>query len=171
MANETYTLIQKTTVGSGGAASIEFTSIPQTFTDLVVKLSGRNSRSGQVMQEFVLTFNNTTANYSERQLRGNGTSAISQNFSGASIQQLGQPAASATANTFSNWEFYIPNYTSSNAKSISLDGVTENNATEAYTFLEAGLWNDTAAITSIKISAGAYLAVQYTSVSLYGVAK
>ena len=41
----TYTLISSVTVGSGGAASIEFTSIPSTYTDLVLKLSARSSRN------------------------------------------------------------------------------------------------------------------------------
>jgi len=170
MAN-TYTLISSVTVGSGGSASIEFTSIPATYTDLLVKLSGRSSRSAATMEEFVLTFNNNTSSYSERQLRGDGSSVISQTFSGASIQQLGQPGAGATANTFGNWEFYIPNYAGSNYKSISLDGVTENNATQAYTNFEAGLWSNTAAITSIKLSAGSYLAVQYSTAYLYGISN
>ena len=44
MANETYTLIQKTTLNAS-AASITFSSIPQTFTDLVVKVSARGTTS------------------------------------------------------------------------------------------------------------------------------
>ena len=167
----TFNFIAKVTVGSGGAASIEFTSIPGTYTDLLVKLSGRSSRSAAVAEEFLLTFNNNGSSYSERHLRGDGSSAISQSFSGSSIQQLGQPGAGATANTFGNWEFYIPNYAGSNSKSVSFDGVTENNATQAYTYLEAGLWANSAAITSIKISAGSYLAVQYSTAYLYGISN
>jgi hypothetical protein len=167
----TYTLIQAVTVGSGGSASIEFTSIPATYTDLLVKLSGRSSRSAAVMEEFLLTFNNNGSSYSEKQLRGDGSSVISQTFSGASIQQLGQPGAAATATIFGNWEFYIPNYAGNNYKSISLDGVTENNSTQAYTNFEAGLWSNTDAITSIKLSAGAYLAVEHSTAYLYGISK
>ena len=173
MAN-TYTLISSVTVGSGGAAAIEFTSIPATYTDLLVKLGGRSSRSGAVAEEFLLTFNNNGSNYSEKWLRGTGASAASSTFSGSSIQQLGQPGASATANTFGNWEFYIPNYAGSNNKSISLDGVTESNsatAGHALAYLETGLWADSAAITSIKLSAGAYLAEQYSTAYLYGISN
>jgi hypothetical protein len=164
-------LINKVTVGSGGIAAIEFTGIPQTYTDLVVKLSGRSSRSAATAEEFLLTFNNNGTGYSEQQLRGDGASVIAQTFSGSSIQQVAQPGAGATANTFGSWEFYIPNYTGSNNKSISLDGVTENNATTAYAYLEAGLWANSAAITSIKISAGSYLAVEYSTAYLYGVSN
>jgi hypothetical protein len=170
MAN-TYKLISSVTVGSGGASNIEFTSIPATYTDLLVKLSGRSSRSAAVLEEFLLTFNNNTSGYSEQWLRGTGSSASGSSFSGSSIQQLGQPGAGATASVFGNWEFYIPNYAGSNNKSISLDGVTENNAATAYTYLEAGLWANSAAITSIKISAGSYLAVQYSTAYLYGISN
>jgi hypothetical protein len=65
---------------------------------------------------------------------------------------LRQCLATATANTFGNTEFYIPNYTSSNYKSFSVDGVTENNATAAFA-LYAGLWSNTAAITSFRLNA------------------
>ena len=167
----TYTLISSVTVGSGGASSIDFTSIPSTYTDLLVKLSGRSSRAAAVMEEFKLTVNGSATSYSERQLRGDGTNVISQSFSGASIQQLGQPGAGATSNVFGNWEFYIPNYAGSNYKSISLDGVTENNATQSYTNFETGLWSNTSAITSISISAGSYLAVQYSTAYLYGISN
>jgi len=172
----TYTLISSVTVGSGGAANIEFTSIPATYTDLLVKLSGRSSRSGAVAEEFLLTFNNNTSStYTERHLRGNGSTSISQTFTNyTSITQIGQPGASATANTFGNWEFYIPNYAGSNNKSISLDGVTESNsatAGHALAYLSAGLWANSAAITSIKLSAGAYLAEQYSTAYLYGISN
>ena len=167
----TYTLISSVTVGSGGAANIEFTSIPAIHADLLVKLSGRSSRAAAVGEEFYLTFNGSTSGFSERMLRGDGSTAISSSFSGASIQQLGQPGAGATSNVFSNYEIYIPNYTGSNNKSISIDGVTENNATQSYTYFEAGLWSDTSAITSIKISAGSYLAVQYSTAYLYGISN
>jgi hypothetical protein len=172
----TYTLISSVTVGSGGAANMEFTSIPATYTDLLLKLSGRSSRSGAPAEEFLLTFNNnTSAIYTERHLRGNGAAVISQTFSGyTSITQIGQSGAGATANTFASWDIYIPNYAGSNNKSISLDGVTENNsatAGDALAYLSAGLWSNTAAITSIKLSAGSYLVVEHSTAYLYGISN
>ena len=126
MAN-TYNLIEVVTVGSGGSASIAFTSIPQTYTDLVLKFSGRNSRSGADLQEFSMTFNsNTSANYTTRWLRSTGTSASSNTFASYnSFPEMGQPAGTVTSNVFSNYDIYIPNYTGSNNKSVSIDGVTE----------------------------------------------
>jgi hypothetical protein len=58
MAN-TYTLISSVTVGSGGAANIEFTSIPQTYTDLLYKISGRLSVDSA---SAFLRYNGTTTN-------------------------------------------------------------------------------------------------------------
>ena len=162
-------LISAVTVGSGGASSINFTSIPQTYAHLAIKLSGRSSRSAAGEEEFYLTFNGSTSNYSEKWLRGTGSTVSAASFSGSSFQQVGQPAAAATASVFGNWEFYIPNYTNANYKSVSMDGVTESNATRALTYLDAGLWSDTSAITSVTISAGSYLAVEYSTAYLYGI--
>ena len=66
----TYELIASYTVGAGGAASIDFTSIPATYTDLVLKLSSRTATGGA--NDVYIQFNtdSTSANYSERQLQG-----------------------------------------------------------------------------------------------------
>jgi hypothetical protein len=168
MANETYTLIQKTTVGSAGAASITFSSIPQTFTDLVVKLSLRGTQAN-VNQSTTISFNGSSSNFTAKRLYGSGAAAASD--TNITLEGAG---ATATASTFSNQEVYIPNYTSTtNAKSFSVDDVSENNGTTAYALLTAGLWNPgtQAAITSITFTAIANTFVQYTSASLYGVAK
>lgn len=169
----TFTLISSVTVGSGGTGSIEFTSIPSTYTDLVLKFSGRNSRSAADLQEFTMTFNNNTASsYTTRTLRGSGSAVISETFASyASSPALGQPGAGATSNVFSNYDIYIPNYAGSNNKSFSIDGVTENNASNAYAYLQAGLLANTTAISSIQISAPSYLIVQYSNFYLYGISN
>jgi hypothetical protein len=68
-------------------------------------------------------------------------------------------------------EVYIPNYAGSAYKSISIDAVDENNASSAYSVLTAGLWSNTAAITSLRLTDnnGGYL--QYTTAYLYGIKK
>ena len=166
----THKLIQTITVGAGGQASIEFTSIPQTYTDLLVVYSARTSRSA-VYDAFRLTFNGSTTNYSSKYLQGNGSSASS--FSGStSFVSCYVNGATSTSNTFSNNAFYIPNYTSSTYKSLSGEHLYETNATAADMFLTAGLWSNTAAITSISVTSdvGATI-VQYSSASLYGILK
>ena len=170
MANETYTLIQKTTLNAS-AASITFSSIPQTFTDLVVMCSLRNATAGTAQSGWV-KFNGSSTGYAHRYLSGDGASASSANDAAATRIYIGQvDGATATASTFANISIYIPNYTSANFKSVSIDGVQETNATTAYATLSAGLWSNTAAITSISLETTAGDYVQYSSVSLYGVAK
>jgi hypothetical protein len=66
---------------------------------------------------------------------------------------------------------YIPNYASSNYKSFSIDSVTENNGTVAYQIMHAGVWSNTAAITSLTITAAGGNLAQYSTATLYGVYK
>ena len=166
MAN-TYVAIATVTVGSGGAANIEFTSIPGTYTDLVLKLSGRHDTSSD--QGIFIKFNSSTANRSHRYLAGDGSSASSSSGTDGYIGSI--QGTNATASTFNNTEIYIPNYAGSNNKSFSVDNVTENNATTAYQNLVAGLWSNTAAITTITVTIGngTQNFVQYSTATLYGI--
>jgi hypothetical protein len=171
MAN-TFELIASSTVGSGGTASIDFTSIPSTYTDLVLKLSARDTEVS-VNNAGIIQFNGETAttNYTAKWLYGTGSSVGSLSRSGASGQfWFESDSANATANTFANIEFYIPNYAGATAKSVSVDTVTETNATTTDAILTAALWNNTAAITSIKLKPNSGLNfVQYSTAYLYGV--
>ena len=170
MAN-TFVKIASVTVGSGGAANMEFTSIPSTYTDLCVKLSVRTTRTGtDVDDEVRMEFNGSGGTaYSTRMIEGDGSTTRSVGY--ASQAYLGRgvaPTDNATASTFSNCEYYIPNYTSSNNKSVSFDSTMENNATRSVMTLTAGLWSNSAAITSIKVTAIGTLD-QYSTATLYGI--
>jgi len=166
----TYTLIASNTVGGAGASSITFSSIPQTgYTDLVVKWSGRDNHPGATANDCAINFNGSGTSFTGKRIYGNGTSALSDTVAPYAGSDT---AAVATASTFSNNEIYIPNYAGSTNKSFSLDSVTERNATEAYQLLYAGLWSNTAAITSISILApSTYSFVQYSTFYLYGISK
>ena len=170
----TYTKIASNTVGSGGVASVTFSSITQTgYTDLVIKASVRTNRAGTGGDGLDLTFNGSaTAVYSDRFLRGDGASATSfTDTSAAAIYGTRATTAGNTASTFSNTEFYIPNYTSANYKSVSIDGVTETNASTAYAELVAGLWSNTAAITSVTIAGSVGTIQEYSTFTLYGISN
>ena len=167
-----YVLLAKNVVGAAGASSVTFSSIPQTgYTDLVVKGSARSSGGGANTATY-MTFNGSSTGYSLRRLEGDGSAASSDNESTTGrISAYGWvPGVGTTANTFGSGDFYIPNYTSANYKSVSYDVTEENNATQSYSQLGAGLWSNTAAITSITLTAVPTFA-QYTTFSLYGVAK
>ena len=169
----TYTLISSVTVGAGGASTIDFTSIPQTYTDLLMVLSARVGRATSA-STICLTFNGSGSSYSQKNLDGNGASATSSSLtSNSNITYMEVPAASATANTFGNHLIYIPNYTGSTYKSVSTDTVSENNGTTAYANFNAALWSNTAAITSISWNEpnGGSSFVQYSTAYLYGISK
>jgi hypothetical protein len=164
MAN-TYTPIATVEVGSGGAADIEFTSIPGTYTDLAIKLSVRTGFAG-VADDMLLTLNGSASGFSNRYIYGNGSSVFSATAYG---NLVGNPVGStATANTFSNIEIYFPNYASSNEKSYSVDSVSENNATAANAFIIAGKNTTVSAITSLSV-AGSSNFVEYSTATLYGI--
>jgi len=166
MAN-TLKKIQTVTVGSGGAANIEFTSIPQTYTDLKLVVSLRTNNAGA--EAVMIEFNGSSSNLSGRRLYGDGGSAASDTLTNI---RFAVNTAADTASVFANGEFYIPNYTSANYKSVSVDGVNETNGTNAVQSLVAGLWSNTAAITSIKLlgnNSGSF--VQYSTATLYGIAN
>jgi hypothetical protein len=161
----TYTLISTQTIGAGGAASIDFTSIPGTYTDLLVVYSGREITS--TSYSLLLTFNGVSTNLSAKTLDGNGSTANSYTY--ASTIPNTDNGADTTANTFSNLSFYIPNYAGSTNKTVSFDGVSETNGTTVYSRIGAGLWASTAAITRITLTPPAYTLAQYSTATLYGI--
>jgi hypothetical protein len=173
----TFVLIEKYTVGAGGASSVTLGSggtIPQTYTDLKIVASIRTNRTATNAENIRLQFNGDTAsNYSWRYLDGNGSSATSVSGSAnASILIAYADTDLNTSNTFGNLEIYAPNYTSSNAKSVSGDSVSENNASLGYQVLAAGLWSGTSAIASVKLfpQLGPNF-MQYSTFYLYGILK
>ena len=134
---------------SSAVATVDFTSIPQGYTDLMLKISGRINSSNAGWYDANITFNGVGTSYSGRWLYGNGTTTQSSTESSITVRC---PSTAATANTFSNVEVYIPNYTSANYKSVTMDICTENNATLSLNMILAGLWSNTAAISSLTLT-------------------
>jgi hypothetical protein len=162
----TYEVISSVTVGSGGQAAIEFTSIPSTYTDLLIKISGRSALSA-LGDNATVSFNNSTANQSQRSLYTEVTaSATSYTYT---TFYIWLPGSTATASTFGNTEIYIPNYAGSNNKSFSGDSVGENNGTRNDMALNASLWSNTSAITSVKVTSNGGNFVQHSTAVLYGI--
>ncbi len=162
----TYEAIATVTVGSGGAANIEFTSIPATYTDLVIKGSFRGT--GTSYPNMYMDINSVTTNRSLRWLQGDGSGSV--NSYSFTIPAIGTGnSSSQTANTFNNYEIYFPNYTNGNNKSFSVDSVTENNASNSYLDLIAGLWSNASAITSLKLYINGQNLAQYSTATLYGI--
>jgi hypothetical protein len=153
MAN-TYTLIASNTLSST-AASVTSSSIPATYTDLVLRISARGLDAALNTETMQFIINNSaSAQYSYRNMRNFNSTATSDSSSGNTAGTLSRVlnANSSTANSFTNYEIYIPSYTASQAKPISGAGGAEENATASYyNNATAALWNNTAAITSFKL--------------------
>jgi hypothetical protein len=167
----TYSKIASVTVGSGGSSSIDFIAIPQNYTDLLLKVSVRSAND----TVYAISFNSNTSNYSGRTLRGSGAATASYQTSDYSYgtTAIGIGYVSSAASTFVNADIYIPNYASSNNKSLSMDSVSEQNtASPIYMNLTAGLWSNAAAINSIKLdcaNAQGFIFAQYSTATLYGI--
>lgn len=163
----TMSLVQTITVGSGGISSIDFTSIPQTGTDLFVIGSVRNNNAS-VSTNINLWINGVSTGYTWMIAYGNGTLVNrSTSLGNADIDN----GSTATASTFSNYEIHLPDYTSSAAKQIAITGVTGNAATSAQQTILAGSYSGTAAITSLTFRPAGTLFDQYTTISLYTITK
>jgi hypothetical protein len=158
-----YQLIETIEVGSGGAASIEFTGIAGTGQDLILAISGRNTYNA-ADRTMTTTINGSTSDYSGKNLKGTGSSVSSTSSANLTIQ-----AATTTANTFTSLELHFSNYSGSTNKSMSIEQATENNATDAEAQIVAATWAQTAAITSLAIgfTGGNGDWAQYSSASLY----
>ena len=75
------TLVSTTTVPSGGAASIEFTNIPQTGKDLLLVCSLRQTTGS----ELIVEYNNFAGSYVTRTLGGDGTTVYSSSSTDAGV--------------------------------------------------------------------------------------
>jgi hypothetical protein len=163
----TYTLISSNVLSSS-AASVTFSAIPSTFTDLVLRVSVRRSASGR--QDLRLAVNGSTSDGSNTWLEGSGAAATS-GISAAQYVRINNivPSTAETASTFGSAEFYLPNYTVATKKPIGIFGAGENNATTAYIGAVASLYNQTTAISSLVLSLSAGSFDTGSSFYLYGI--
>jgi hypothetical protein len=169
----TYTLISSNVLSSS-AASVTFSSIPATYTDLELRISVRSSNAG-ADQDLTMQLNGlSTSVYSYTRILGTGSAASSARASSTTdTNPTDNPAATATANTFNNASIYIPSYTVAQNKPMSSFGVSENNTTAARMMATAMLFSSTAAITSITLlsSNGSSSFVSGSSFYLYGISN
>lgn len=159
---------------SASAASVTFSGIPQTYTDIVIRYSARTTNASFVGLS-PITINSISSGYSNTVLEGNGSTANSSRSSSAANWNYGAGVtngAGATANTFSSNEMYIPNYANGAYKVAGSFGVTEGNvANGVYMEAVASLLQNTAAVSSVTISGGGYDFVAGSTFHLYGIKK
>lgn len=168
MAN-TYQLIASTTL-STTSTLVTFSSIPATYTDLVLRFSARLGNAGA--DDWTIQPNGSNTNGTSRMVYydGSGASAAAASTSNASLLFGTIPGTSITSNTFGSCEIYIPNYAGTTTKPISGISVMENN-NSVYAFIHAtaGLYNNTSSLTSLDVRGGGSQFVSGSSFFLYGI--
>lgn len=167
MAN-TYTLISSTVLGST-TASVNISSIPSTYTDLILLISGKTNFNGNDDAALITVNSDNGTNYSTTLLRDFSNTASSVRYSSANYVRGTYHLAGNLASGFSNTEIYFPNYTSTANRPISSYGLYEKNTVaDVGLSIAAGLYRGSSAISSIQIAAfGSFLA--NSSFYLYGI--
>lgn len=154
MANTYYQIGSTITVPSDGTVyEIEFASIPQTYTDLLLTFSARANYVGAGHETQILNFNSSTTSYTSKEMYYQDNVIYAANrgtiSSGAPIGKM--PDDNTTAGIFGNGSVYIPNYTNGNYKVFSSDSVSPNFSSTATIYMKSNLWSNTAAISNIKM--------------------
>ena len=163
--------IATTTVGVGGTAYVEFSSIPATYKHLQVRWIFRSNRA--TFADFLkLTLNGDTAtNYSWHYVRGDGSSASASASASADyfINRVGAGSSQA-ANVFGAGITDILDYADTNKYKTSrtIGGFDDNSTGEIS--LQSGNWRSTSAVSSLRLTVGSgTLLSQYSSFALYGI--
>jgi hypothetical protein len=168
----TYTLISSNVLASS-AASVTFSAIPATYTDLVLRFSVRSTGGYIVNNLFYVNGITTGTAMSYTELKGTGSAASSTRNSGNPYTIVGVvEGTDYTSNTFSSGEVYIPSYTASQNKPFSTFSVSETNATAAEMKLLANLNSSNTAISQIDIKPGdGFSYASGSSFYLYGISN
>jgi hypothetical protein len=155
---------------SADTATVTFSAIPQTFTDLLIKISTRTTRATSTNDGLMIKLNATTTPYSSRSLtRDDGSIATYGDLFGVGYV-INTASAGVTASIFASSDVYIANYAGSNHKLITSETVVETNAPQNRLENMVNIWTNTDAITSIVFgSYGSSNLVQYSTYTLYGI--
>lgn len=151
-------LVETITVGAGGASSIEFTSIPQTGVDLLLVVSDRTNQTGS----FVTINGSAVTAFSSIYAQGNGSTA--SGGSQTTAFKVGG-STSYTADTFGSGQVYIFDYTSSDTKVLSMQGVSENNSTGSLIRMTHSTYTTSSPVTSLAVTNATF--EQFSTASLY----
>ena len=158
-----YESIATTTVGSGGTSSITFSSIPQTYTHLQLRLFTIVGGAGSGAYTYI-NGDTTQTNYREHVLYGNGTAA-----SAGSYQNSYMPQFQGGSSSPGSFVIDILDYTNTN-KNKTLRGFGGYDAYgSGYIAFESLLWKNTAAITSLQFSPVGTTYSEFAKIALYGI--
>jgi len=173
LSTNNFSSIATVTVGSGGASSITFSSIPSTYTHLQIRAITRSNRTDDINDAFNVQLNGDSgSNYKAHTLYGNGSNAYAFAAGGSGMYiGIWQTSSTSTANVFGTAIIDILDYTNTNKNKVAkaLTGMDQNNSNGVIGF-QSGLWLNTASVNSLTFTPvyGTGF-VQYTTFALYGV--
>ena len=159
-------------VGSGGASSISFTSIPSTYKHLQLRITSRDNRAA-TLNNFHMRLNSDTTNSYTYHTALADTSTVVSDGTTSPVDKTDyyyEPSTSTTASVFASSVIDILDYSfSTKYKTIRMSGGYDNNGVGRLTFT-SNLWINTSAVTGISFtnSSGANFS-QYSSFALYGI--
>jgi len=157
MSTNTYVALQTQVLGSA-QSSVTFSSIPQTYTDLVLIISGVQT----IDDNIILQFNSDTSNnYSVTTIYGSGSSAVSFRGSNQNSAQLGGMNTSGIGNIIA----HIMNYSNTTTYKTILNRANSTGLTQA----RVNLWQKQYAITSILVGTGSGNMAAGTTLTLYAI--
>jgi hypothetical protein len=169
-----------TLTSSGSDSLLTFTSIPATYKSLQIRAITKDTSTtsyGPTSAFVSLRFNSTASGYMNHSLYGNGSSALA--YAGAtsnSIMELPgsyMPSGASYTNMFAAFILDIHDYASTTknktVRMITGNDANGNGTTNSVVSLNSGLWNNTAAITSIGFYSAAANFAAGTTFALYGI--
>lgn len=177
-STNSYESISTVTVGSGGASTVTFSSIPSTYQHLQFRIYARSTIAGTSSDNIAFRINGDTgSNYSTHNLYGTGLGAYAAAFAGLSYAYLPSTIASSgnLANTFAGVVVDVLDYANTNKNTTirALGGYDENANSGPSVYdnriqLSSAFWNNTAAVNSLVFQTSGNFA-QYTTFALYGI--
>jgi hypothetical protein len=166
-AGNTYESIATQTLGSA-AASVTFSSIPGTYTDLVLIIASLNNTATNTSFQFQVGNGSidTGSNYSATEIYGTGTVAGSDRASNDTAGYLNGPGIGTSTNIPNTYVMNFMNYSNTTTyKTILLKG----GSAEQNTVAVVNLWRSTSAINTIKIFQSVNNMATGSTFSLYGI--
>jgi hypothetical protein len=157
-AGATYEPIATNTVSGSTTATVTFSSIPSTYTDLVLVVSG----TAVGPSDCAIHFNGSQGtNYSWTRIYGNGTAASSATNANQNAITVG-----TFWTTVGNMIISVQNYSNSTTFKTAL---SRNNSPSNYVAAFVGMWRSTAAVTSLSFVSGNEYITAGTTLTLYGI--
>jgi hypothetical protein len=171
MAN-TYSLIASNVL-TASASSVTFSSIPDIYTDLVIKISARTDAAGNSDPLNLRINGDTATNYSFSRLTGSsGSVGGAAEVNQQQITYVLVNGNGSTANTFSNTEIYIPSYAVlGNFKQLGVITTAENNSAASSTNILAGYYRNSTVLTSLSFTGNLSNLLTGSSFYLYGIKR